>query len=501
MLERIAMHQTRLRTPGISLDAKGIAVGAKGLVLLPSLDRLVGFLALYTRRSSLGDLVRSLRIEVVRSELGGREVVMSFDAEGSEAMDRVAEIARLAGGHAFTGTKRHFVQYRDAAAPFGYDLAEISPTDAPLSLSHRSFTQDYQPERTIDLAALLLRLEPRLAPAAGSQPGPRWICTEAGLGPALIHYFVRSEVAAEVGVAEWPPASDFEDSPRRRYLFRLEAVPARMHRLLERTPGMAAFVPTGAGAAVEVGYEHPVDLRGCPVFPQQGLVLFRGGGPEPLVLERLPALGPVSAFARVELRGEGKPQASRAAGAVEALSVPLRLAPEARPWREVTATLVGREALGLLRRLAYRLGRKALEETRIAFAAPGAFLLRPRGIEAIPLGDFFCQLHERIFVSAGYAPLPAVSAEVLYRALGSPAGERVFLHRDGTRLGIADRFFVPLEQALLDAQSWSALGAEQVGAALTAPLPTVELGPVGLRPMRDVAAPEPGLGPKGRPGR
>jgi len=29
MLERIALHQTRLRTPGLGLDAKGVALGAK----------------------------------------------------------------------------------------------------------------------------------------------------------------------------------------------------------------------------------------------------------------------------------------------------------------------------------------------------------------------------------------------------------------------------------------------------------------------------------------
>ena len=60
MLDRVAVHQTRLRTPGLGLDAKGVALGAKGLVLLPSIDRLVAFLALYTRQGSLADILRSL---------------------------------------------------------------------------------------------------------------------------------------------------------------------------------------------------------------------------------------------------------------------------------------------------------------------------------------------------------------------------------------------------------------------------------------------------------
>ena len=86
------------------------------------------------------------------------------------------------------------------------------------------FSQHYDYERKIDLAKLLLRLEPRVAPSTITEEGPRWICAEAGLGPALIHYFVRSLVDAEVGVAEWPPASEFDDGPIRRYLFLFQHV-------------------------------------------------------------------------------------------------------------------------------------------------------------------------------------------------------------------------------------------------------------------------------------
>lgn len=215
MLERVAVHQTRLRTPGLGLDAKGVALGSKGLVLLPSLDRLVAFFALYTRGSSLGDLLRSLSVEVVRSKLGAREVTLSFGAESSDRLDKVAEIARLAGGYTFTGTSRHFVQYRDAGAPFGYDVAQINASDAALVLYHSAFGQTYEVERKVDLRALLLRLEPHADPASLLAEGPRWLVAEAGLGPALIQYFVRSAVDAEVGLAEWPPRVGLRRGARR----------------------------------------------------------------------------------------------------------------------------------------------------------------------------------------------------------------------------------------------------------------------------------------------
>src|SRR5690606_484119 len=136
---------------------------------------------------------------------------------------------------------------------FGYDVREIQPTDAPIALYHCQFSQLYEYDRKMDLAALLLRLEPRLAPSTALEEGPRWICAEAGLGPALIQYFVRSLVQAEVGVAEWPPASEFDETPLRRYLFRLESLPSRMTQLMRSTPGIGVYVPQGsANAAVEV---------------------------------------------------------------------------------------------------------------------------------------------------------------------------------------------------------------------------------------------------------
>ena len=185
MLERIALHQTRLRTPGLGLEGKGVALGAKGLVLLPSIDRLVAWLSVYTREHSLEDLMPSLEIQIVRSKLGTREITLAFAAESSDRMDRVAETARLVGGFTFTGTSRHFVQYRDAAAPFGYDATQLISTDAALALYHDKFTQVYEVDKAIDLRALLLRLMPHVDPGTHDEGGPRFIVAEQGLGPVF----------------------------------------------------------------------------------------------------------------------------------------------------------------------------------------------------------------------------------------------------------------------------------------------------------------------------
>src|ERR1019366_6762986 len=104
MLDRIALHQTRLRTPGLGLDSKGVALGAKGLVLVPTVDRLVGWLRVYTRERSIRDLLPSLDLRFVRSTMGTQEITLAFAAESSDRMDRVAETARLVGAFTFTGT-------------------------------------------------------------------------------------------------------------------------------------------------------------------------------------------------------------------------------------------------------------------------------------------------------------------------------------------------------------------------------------------------------------
>ncbi len=467
MLERIALHQTRLRVPGLGLDSKGVALGQRGLILLPSIDRLVALLGVYTRERSLEDLTPSLEIHSVRSKLGARELTVQFAAESSDRMDRMAETARLVGGFAFTGSSRHFVQYRDAAAPFGYDAAQLLATDAALALYHDKFTQVYEVERAIELRALLLRLMPHVDPATSGDSGLRIIVAEQGLGAALVHYLVRSRVEGEVAVAEWPPDSSFDDGLVRRTVVRVPALPPRMRALMQSTPGLTTFLPVGPGVAVEIGYRHPVHLRGCNVFDPAGLVLLRGRGDEPWTIPRLPEFGDLRAFARVELRGDSSEQVAVSTSAADAVRVPLRVAPSPAPWKNVSATWLQPSELPLLRRLAYALPRDIIARTTVAITPRGAFLRCPGGIEAIPLGMFFAEVHANLFVPAGYDFTPAVAPEVLFRALGSPAGQVVFVTPQTTAIAVDQAAFVSLELSLVEAHPWEPVVAESIERALT----------------------------------
>jgi hypothetical protein len=490
LLERIALHQTRLHTPGLGLDSKGIALGAKGLVLLPSIDRLVAFLAVYTRERSLEDLMPSLAMRVVRSKLGTREITLEVAAESSDRMDRLADTARLVGGFTFTGTSRHFVQYRDAGAPFGYDAPELLSTDAALLLYHDRFSQTYDNERPIELRSLLLRLMPHLDPATKLAQGLRIVVAEPGLGPALVQYLVRSRVDGDVGVAEWPPQSAFDDAPVRRWILRIPELPARMLGLVHATPGITCFVPVGPGVAVEAGYRHPVELRACPVFDPAGLVLLRGRGDEAWSMPKLPPMGALSVFARVELRAEGHDAstATRVASA-EGVRVPLRIAPSSGPRRHVTATWVEPAQIPLLRRLAYALPRATIAQATIAMTARGAFLRSRAGIEAIPLGTFFVEVHPDLYVPAGHEVTPAVSPDVLARALAIPPGHTVFLEPSARGIAVEQSAFVPLEAALLDAPPWEESIAVDIDRSLEEANLDLKVTSIGLLPLRGVEPP------------
>jgi hypothetical protein len=490
VLDRIALHQTRLRTPGLTLDGKGIALGTRGVVLLPSVDRLVGLLAIYCRERSLEDLLPTLAMRVVRSKLGTREVTFECAAESSDRMDRLAEAARLVGGVAFTGTTRHFVRYRDGAAPFGYDAVDLLATDAPLALYHDHFSQAYEVEQSLELYALLLRLTPRADASSEADEGPRIVVAEQGLGPAVVHYFVRSEVHGEVCVVEWPPESALDDGAIRRWILRVPKVPKRMRPLLRTTPGIHCFVPAGRGVAVEAGFRHPIELRSCPLFNPAGLVLLRGRGGEPWVIERLPPMGEIANLGRIEMRGAAEESApARPLPDPAPIRVRLRLVASSQPWRRVTATWISLAELPLLRRLAYALARATIARTEIAVTPRGALLRSSAGIDGIPIGTFFVEIHPRLYVPAGHDVVPAVSPDVLARALDVSDSRVVFIGTDSRALAIDPTAFGPLELSLLEAPAWEKAIGDAIANTLDEGPIELRVTPLGMRPAGGMGSP------------
>ena len=512
LLERIALHQTRLRTPGLALDPSGVALGSRGLVLLPTIERLVAFLSIYTRDRSFADLLGSggekLEILVVKSQLGTREVVVLFPAPSTLLLDVVADVARLAGGVTFTGSGRYYVQYRDRSAPFGYDVSELLRVDegTDFALHHSAFTQTYARERDVDLATLVARLEPRRDPTiTATSARPLWLSAEPGVAAALVQYLARSDVDAEVGIVDLPPASSFDDQPRRVAIFRIAELPARLERLVTATPGIRAFVPASSAVAVEVGHRHPIHLLGLPIFREGGIALLPAAVPGetrvPLLVARLPQMAPVHALLDVKL-SRATIELGKATTAAIALTVPLHLAPSASGARQVTATMIPLERAPLLRRLAYALPTSAIDGAslaRVTVKDLGELLLLrvQSGADAIPLGSFFSERAPGLYVLAGHDLVPACAPAHLARAVGASAASIVFVFREAgdeptaVRAFVVDAAsFVPLSQALIEPESWGALMplevVELARAELEEKLGSVSMGDLGVLPMRGV---------------
>jgi hypothetical protein len=176
--------------------------------------------------------------------------------------------------------------------------------------------------------------------------------------------------------------------------------------------------------------------------------------------------------------------------------VPMRLVPSSAPWRKVSASWIAPDKLPLLRRLVYALPPETLRSTRIALTDRGVFLSCPQGVEAIPLGTFFMEVHAGLFTPAGLEVEPPVSADVLYRAVGGSPEQVIFISHTGATLAVPTDAFVPLETAVLEAKPFDAATVTVLESALAeAPL-QLKLTPVGLFPLAGTApinkdAPEP----------
>lgn len=493
MLEKVRIHQTRLEVPGVALDARGVALGARGLLLLPSLDKVVAFFAVYTGSEVSTELYESLSLEVLRSELGAREVALSFEVSSSQVLDRVAEIGRLTGGFTFTGTSRHFVQYRDAAAPFGYDVPELLANDARVCLYHSTFTQAYDLERKLDFGALVHRLSLHQVAEREVPQRVAWVLADAGLGAAWLRHLVLAGVDADVCLVSEKPVSALEPQTVQRWLFRIAELPPRLVGLLTHTPGLSLLFEEAPGVAVQYGFRHPLNLAACPVFRSEGLSLFLGarryGGAveavvEPVVIEKLPALTPVESLFRPGFDGLEivSPNVS-SASALAPVRVGVSVVPAGSVRRRPVANRLGERDLEPLRRLAYVLGRRALQATRVLMSSEGLFLIGGAELDPLPLGELYSSPHPRMFVPVGWEVVPRVTPELVVEALGDDESTIFFFGRDDRVLGLDPAKFVSLEQALLEPAVWVPAAAQSFADELTVELPTLWLDSLPLRPL------------------
>ncbi len=489
MLHRVAVGQPRFNLPGMTADARGAAMGRQLVARFGAVDRLVSFLRLLSAEESLDDLQPGFRIVYARSGAGTREALVSMPAASQELGEAAARAARMARGQLFTGAGKHFVQFRDAQAPLGYDVDGLVDAEGDLILYGVEQTVASRGESERPLQKRLVRRALVRPPGrAGALPdGPVYLTARRGLGPVIAEYLHRlgnrgeggrgsetlparsassggrggglgplpgdagpapEPLRAAAALCETAGASAF--SPGGAFwLFRIERLPARLHGLLRRTPGVELYVPVTNHVAVAAGYRHPIHLESCRAsFPADRLHLFSPRGV--IEVAPLPALAALEDLVRIlpptperaELRGA-------APGARADLSVALRLEAGGGPGRAVAALIPWTQA-AWLQRLVYALPPSALRAHRVALLKRGILVRAAETLEGMPFGTLLQLGAPEVLIPMGTRLVPAVSPAILAERLGAVGGAMVLFPSLGSApLRVLAEAIVPFERRLL----------------------------------------------------
>jgi hypothetical protein len=459
MLQRVVLGQVRFNLPGLVADARGIVVGRQLAVRFAAIDRLVGFLRLLSAEQSIDDLQPGLRIVYARGGAGTREAIVLMPVGSPGLADVVSQSARLAGGQTFTGTGKQFVQYRDARAPFGYDVAALSDAAGDLILYGSEQMVVYRIESELPLAKLLLRLSlvraERRDGGTSLPDGPLYVTARRGLGPMLAGYLHRAAVSSAGGglraaaaLCEGATASAF-GAAESFWLFRVDRLPPRMHGLITRTPGVDVFVPITDNVAIAAGYRHPIHLGSCrSSFPAERLHLFSPGGVTEV--SPLPVLAAIEDIVRVRA-----PEARTATVAPRArpdLALSLRVEASGRSTGPTVAALIPWSRVSWFQRICYALPASALRRYKVAALERGVLVRANDVLEGIPFGTLFELAAPDVLVPVGTRLVPAVSPALLVERLGATEGNTVvFPDRMGAPFRVPAAVMVPLELRVVGA--------------------------------------------------
>lgn len=426
MLQRVALGQVRFNLPGLLTDGRGVAIGKQLAVRFAAIDRLVSFLRVLSAEQSLDDLQPGLRILHARGGAGTREAIVLMPVATPGLGDVVAHAARLAGGQTFTGTGKHFVQFRDASAPLGYDVPGVSDGAGDLILYGVEETVPYRIESELPLQKLVLRLSlTRVHGTPTLRDGPVYLTVRRGLGTVVAGYLYRAAASAGLRAAAalceggstsaFAPGSAF-------WLFRVENVPPRMESLLASTPGLERYVPVTDHVAVAVGYRHPIHLDSCRrSFPSDRLHLFSPRGVTEVA--PLPALAAIEDVVRVRAPApEPLPRGDASPAVRPDLAVTLRLERSGRPAGRPVATLIPWSQAHWLKRLLYALPPTVLATFRVALLERGILLRAADALAGFPFGTLLDQAAPDVLVPVGTRIRPAVAPQLLAERLGATGG-------------------------------------------------------------------------------
>ncbi len=468
MLEPVSLHQTRFNAPGVQPDSRGILLGRQGVVLLASIDRVVGFFRLFCDETSLEDIHSRLKIEQVRGALDARQFVISFQVGSSYLMDRVSRIAATVGGAAFTGSGKHFILYRDRYAPLGYDLAGLETASGDYLLYGKTGALSCSRVKEIPFTQLVLSLELLAVPGLPPRGVERdlWLLVREGLAESVLGYLWRSAVPAEAALVEPQEKGSFSGATSPKWLLlHVPELPERVRALFSAMPGVEIFTQQAPRFLVQRGHRHPLRLAACGAAfgepPERDRTyIFSATRKSVDVIEGVPALVPSGDLLRGEQSLTRTPVGALAASnaalvsssfrPAQPYSVAVKLEPsQGLPLAQV-ATLVPWSQVDWLKRLVYLLPAPLLGGAMVMALDEGLFVWRREGIEGLPLGKLFAEVAPRVLAPLGFGLSPHAPPQVLSDYLGARDSKLIiFLSAMAPPVALDETEFEPLGRRVL----------------------------------------------------
>ncbi len=448
MLERVALGQSRFRTPGVAADERGIALGKRLVLLFTSIEGIVTWLRLYASNESLDEFGEDLRLMSAQTKLKSTVFLVSVPTTSSYTSDNMARIARLAGGVTFTGNKTHFVKYRDEKSPFGYDVPEINmQANAAFLLYDTTHEVFLTSSEDISLLSLITKLSPRQTKGKLFSDG--FLAVRFGLADSVIRYLYRNRVAANVALVH--PKSDSAFAVTEGYmLVSLQRAPERIIALFESVPGITAFAKDGPRSAVEFGFEHLMRLASCQnVFADGALVLFWGKDKRVDTIPNLESFAPIAKLTTPTIDNAPVIAAELHTAAMEEVKVPLRLGANHDVSKYVAGALVPLEHADQIRRITHFLPGSQLAEYKIAATNHGFLVTHPKTTDPFPLGTLLWEFAIGVLIPLGQELLPRVSATVAAQFLGHEKGLLTVFTNGGQRFQLKASDLVSFERSTL----------------------------------------------------
>lgn len=464
LLEPVAAGQTRFRMPGLAPDARGIAVGRETLIVLPSLDRLVGFLGAYSQECSLDELLPTMTLERGRRVDGGHALLVRCGGGDSYALDRLARLVLAVRGQLYTGSGSTFVRVRERAAPFGYDLvAAVQAGSDDVVAVEVDYAARYRSVERLDPVELIQRLSlrPIPLPLTGIAEDPE-LCGLAEIALVLVAPGISERVLSYLWNAQVNMAGvrvALEGERRASLLLRLRQAPGTILDVLHGIPGVELLAPVSERAAVELGYVHPIHLASASsCLPGDEMYLFRGRVGRVERLEGAPRFLDGRFLVKSEIAGRVTSPGDTRISQMEPLKVNLRLRPSTA-LREPRGALVPWEQAEMLRRMIYTIPPTALSAARLVAMQTGLLVLTGSslgglgtGVGAgalIPLGSRLCEVAPGVLVPDGYELWPRVRPGLIRELLALDSSDHaLFTGPDLPPIRLKPEHLIPLDTAM-----------------------------------------------------